>query len=129
MDWTNLLYDFLKICVIPMLGILTAYIVSYIKAQGAKIAMDIDNEMASKYITMLTNTIAECVVATNQTYVDSLKQQGKFDLEAQKQAFSLTQDAVLAILSDDAKEYLTAAYGDLNLYLTKKIEAEVNSNK
>lgn len=127
--WLDLLYDILKVCIIPMLGILTSYLVKYIKANGEKIAIDVDNELAAKYITMLTTTITECVIATNQTYVDSLKQQGKFDMEAQKQAFVLTYNAVLAILSDDAKKYLENAYGDLTLYLTQKIEAEVNANK
>lgn len=127
--WLDLLYDILKVCIIPMLGILTSYLVKYIKANGEKIAIDVDNELAAKYITMLTTTITECVIATNQTYVDSLKQQGKFDMEAQKQAFVLTYNAVLAILSDDAKKYLENAYGDLTLYLTQKIEAEVNVNK
>ena len=55
--------------------------------------------------------------------------QGKFDAEAQKEAFLLTSNAVIEILSDDAKIYLTAAVGDLNTYITKKIEAEVNINK
>lgn len=127
--WLDLLYDILKVCVIPMLGILTTYLVKYIKANGDKIAIDVDNELTAKYITMLTTTIAECVIATNQTYVDSLKQQGKFDMEAQRQAFVLTYNAVLSILSEDAKKYLENAYGDLTLYLTQKIEAEVNANK
>jgi hypothetical protein len=78
---------------------------------------------------MLTQTISDCVIATNQTYVDALKQQGKFDLEAQKVAFELTSNAVLEILSAEAQEYLANAVGDLNSYITKKIEAEVNYNK
>lgn len=129
MEWMNLLYDFFKVCVIPMLGILTAYLVSYIKAQGAKLQTDAQNELAKKYIGMLTNTITECVVATNQTYVDSLKKQDKFDKEAQKVAFNMTYNSVMSILSDEAKEYLETAYGDLTFYLTQKIEAEVNANK
>ena len=78
---------------------------------------------------MLTQTISDCVIATNQTYVDALKQQGKFDLEAQKVAFELTSNAVLEILSAEAQEYLSNAVGDLNSYIIKKIEAEVNYNK
>jgi hypothetical protein len=35
----------------------------------------------------------------------------------------------MAILSDDAKEYITETTGDLNVYLTQLIEAEVNKNK
>lgn len=88
-----------------------------------------DNALAAKYITMLSKTITDCVIATNQTYVDSLKAQGKFDAEAQKKAFNMTLTAVLSILNDEAKEYLTAIYGDLNTYITKQIEAAVNKNK
>jgi hypothetical protein len=33
------------------------------------------------------------------------------------------------VLTDEAKEYLTALYGDLSAYITNKIEAEVNLNK
>ena len=31
---------------------------------------------------MLKKTISDCVIATNQTYVESLKTQGKFDANA-----------------------------------------------
>ena len=35
----------------------------------------------------------------------------------------------MAILSEEAKEYLTTVYGDLDAYITTKIESEVNFNK
>jgi hypothetical protein len=35
----------------------------------------------------------------------------------------------MAVLNDDANAYLTNVYGDLTVYLTKKIEAEVNRSK
>jgi hypothetical protein len=41
----------------------------------------------------------------------------------------MSMDAVLAVLTDDAKEYLTNAFGDLDAYLTTKIEAEVKAQK
>lgn len=78
---------------------------------------------------MLTDTINSCVIATNQTYVESLKKQGKFDVEAQKQAFERTTQAVLTILSQEAKDYLANIYGDLDKYISEKIEASVNINK
>ena len=34
----------------------------------------VDSDTADKYIAMLTDTITNCVVATNQTYVDALKE-------------------------------------------------------
>lgn len=129
MDWMNLLYDIFDLCIIPLFGVLVAYVVKYINAKGNEIAASVDSELASKYIVMLTTTIADCVVATNQTYVEALKREGKFDKDAQAKAFQMTYDAVMDILTDDAKEYLANFYGDLTLYLTKRIEAEVVANK
>ena len=78
----------------------------------------LDNELAKKYISLLSSTITNCVIATNQTYVETLKKQGKFDAEAQKEAFNMTLNAVMALLTDEAKQYLSEIYGDLNTYIT-----------
>jgi beta-mannanase len=58
-----------------------------------------------------------------------LKEQGKFDIEAQKIAFQKTYDAILSILDDEIQNYITETSGDLSIYLTQKIEAVVNENK
>ena len=129
MDWMKLLYDVFNLCIVPLVGVLTFYLVQYIKAKGNEIAANVDSELASKYIVMLTTTITDCVVATNQTYVEALKKEGKFDKEAQYKAFQMTYNAIMDILTEDAKEYLNNLYGDLSLYLSKRIEAEVVANK
>ena len=129
MDWVELLSKIFEVCIIPLLGILTTFLVKFIQAKSAEIKETTNNELANKYITMLTNTITDCVIATNQTYVEALKKAGTFDAAAQKAAFNMTCESVLSILTDDAKEYLTNAVGDLNAYITQKIEAEVNNNK
>jgi hypothetical protein len=41
----------------------------------------------------------------------------------------MTYNAVIAILSTEAKEYLTNIYGDLSIYIANMIEVEVNKNK
>ena len=129
MDYTQLITNIFQVCIIPLLGVLTAFFVKWVNAKSAEIKTNIDDATLKKYMDMLTQTITDCVIATNQTYVESLKAQGKFDAEAQKKAFELTSNAVMKILSADAQEYLSSAVGDLNAYITKKIEAEVNANK
>ena len=129
MDWLNLLTQIFEVCIIPLLGILTTYIVKYIQVKSAEITEKTDNAIADKYTVMLADTITACVLATNQTYVEALKKQGKFDAEAQKVAFNMTLNAVMEILSEDAKKYLSEAFGDLNSYITSQIEASVNVNK
>lgn len=129
MDWLDLLFQIFEVCIIPLLGVLTAFVIKFIKAKEQEINAKHDNEVLAKYVTMLSETITDCVIATNQTYVESLKAQGSFDAEAQKIAFQKTFDSVMLVLSAEAKEYLTQAYGDLNAYITQKIESEVNLNK
>lgn len=129
MEWMVILQQIFELCVIPFLGILTMYAVNYIKAKTAELKTTNSNEILIKYLDMLSTTVIECVIATNQTYVNSLKGQNAFTEEAQKIAFQKTYDAVIAILSDDAKEYLTNVYGDLSTFIMNMIEAEVNRNK
>lgn len=132
MSWEKVLpflQEIFQVCVVPLLGILTAYLVKFINAKSSELVAQTDNELAQKYLSMLTETIEACVIATNQTYVNSLKEKNAFTAEAQKEAFNKTLDAVKAVLSDEAKEYLTTAYGDLNTYLTNQIEAQVNQNR
>ena len=129
MDWMELVSQIFELCVLPLLGVLTMFAVQFIRTKTQEIAVKNDNEILNKYLGMVSNTITECVIATNQTYVEALKKQGKFDAEAQKVAFNLTYSAVMTILSEDAKEYLTIAYGDLTAYITTQIEASVNLNK
>lgn len=129
MDWLGMLNQIFEVCIIPLLGVLTTYLVMYLKDKSKQLQEKVDNDLADKYIQMLTDTICVCVIATNQTYVESLKKQGKFTKEAQEEAFQKTLDAVLGILSEEAKEYLTTIYGDLNAYIKQMIEAQVNQNK
>ena len=125
----ELIASIFQVCIIPLLGVLTTFFVKWVNSKSAEVQASIDDKTLKKYLNMLTETISVCVLATNQTYVESLKAQGKFDSEAQKIAFETTCESVMNILSKEAKEYLTAAVGDLEAYVAKKIEAEVNINK
>ena len=129
MNYTEFITKIFQVCIIPLLGVLTTFLVKWLQIKSSELQIKMDNEVANKYMDMLTNTITECVLATNQTYVEALKQQNKFDLEAQKIAFDKTSEAVMAILTEDAKKYLESAVGDLELFIKQKIEAEVNLNK
>ena len=122
----NLIFELI---IIPLAGILVGFLVKYLKIKSDDICAKIENDNLQKYLNMLNNTISQCVIATNQTYVEALKKEGKFDLEAQKIAFDKTKTSVLQLLSQEAKVYLTTAIGDLDSYINNTIEAEVNLNK
>lgn len=125
MDWLDILYKIFEVAIIPLLGAATLYLITLINTKKEEIKKQAKSETTKKYIEMLDDTIINCIIATNQTYVDALKKAGSFDVEAQKQAFKLTYDAVMAILTDEAKTYLNEAIKDLNVYITNKIESGV----
>lgn len=129
MDWIKIFNEIFSMFIVPLLGLLTIYLVKIIRTKIENIKAKYNNELANKYISLLTDTICNCVIATNQTYVDALKNENIFDEEAQKEAFKRTYEAIIAILSDDAKKYLESIYGDLSKYIEECIEAEVNKNK
>lgn len=129
MDWSSFIQDLFTVVLIPLLGIAVKYFVSYIDAKMKALAANQENETYAKYIDMLNETIQNAVVTTNQTYVDALKAAGKFDAEAQKEAFHKTYNAVMSVLSTEAMNYFNELYGDATLYITNMIEAQVNTKK
>ena len=129
MDWMHILSQIFEIVIFPLLGIGTIYLIGLIKTKIQELKQKKDDELYHKYLSMLEDTIISCVLSTTQTYVESLKKEGKFDADAQKIAFTKTYTNVMNILSDDVKEYLQEAIGDLETYVYNKIEAEVRLTK
>lgn len=136
MEWSVIISEIFQVCLIPLLGLLSKYIIQFIQVKCEEIQLqNRENkelkhaEKINKYVKMLGDIITKCVVATNQTYVETLKKQGKFDQQAQEVAFQKTLLAVQAMLTAEAKQYLTEFYGDLDVYITSAIEAAVNEKK
>lgn len=112
-----------------LLTALTGYLITYINKKKKALQQEMDNEMADKYLEMLSITIVDCVTATNQTFVEALKKENAFTEEAQKEAFVRTYNNVMAILNEDCYEYLAEITSDVETYIINKIEAEVNFAK
>lgn len=109
--------------------ILTGYIVSVAKNVAENMAAKTGSTVEQSFIQEITDTISTAVSSTNQTYVDALKSAGQFSLAAQKEALQKSLDTALSILSTAAQEFITETYGDLEQYLTARIEAEVRTQK
>lgn len=125
----ELLNQIFQLCVVPLLGVLTTFLVQLIRKKTAEIVDAETDTKSKKYIQLLSDAITNCVIATNQTYVDSLKNKDAFDEEAQKVAFEKTYQAIIKTLNDDAYKYLQEVYGDLETYIKTKIESEVKTQK
>lgn len=125
----ELLGKIFELCIVPLLGILVPFVIQWIRTKSAALVASADNDLSKKYITMLTDTVTNAVIAVKQTYVDALKGKNAFTAEAQKEAFTMAYTAVLNNLTDEAKVYLNEAYGDLESYIKVLIEAKVHENK
>lgn len=129
MEWAVIIQEVFTVVLIPLLGLATKYLITFVKLKAEELKQKAELEKYNKYIDMLNATITNVVTATNQTYVNSLKEQGKFDAEAQKEAFRRSYETIIGILGEEAQRYLNAAIGDLNAYITNSIERQVSLNK
>lgn len=118
-----------EICIFPLLGALTTYLIFFLKAKATELKEKTDSQVIKKYIDMIDDTIITCVIATNQTFVNALKEKGEFNEAAQREAFERCLNAVMSILEDEVLDYIESITSDINLYLTEKIEAAVSNAK
>lgn len=108
---------------------LCGFAINYLKKRSAQIKDEADNALVTKYADMVTDTITNCVIAVNQTYVDALKKQDAFTKEAQEEAFKMCYNNIVGLLSTDVQKYIIETFGDLEIYLTTRIESLVNTSK
>jgi hypothetical protein len=83
------------------------------------------NETLQKATLLAQDLVLSAVQAVQQTFVEQLKKDGKFDKDAQLEALEKALKLVLAQIKPDAMAILTEAYGDLSKWLTMQIEATV----
>ena len=125
MDWVAVLEQTFELLIYPVISLVGVYLTYLISVKIKELKQKTNDETAKKYLDMLNETISSAVLVTTQTYVESLKKQGKFDAEAQKAAFTQTYEAVMKVLTAEAVKYITASVGDIETYITNRIEADV----
>jgi len=125
----EILTTLVQVVVIPAIPVLVTYLVKYLKAKADQTTTKINNELVRTYLQEATDAVLQAVTYTAQTYVDTLKKQGKFDKEAQQKAFNTAKDIALKLLTDEAKQMIEDLYGDLMLWLETKIEQTVKEQK
>ena len=125
----ELLFQILQAVIIAVIPIVSAYSIKWIKQAAEEAKASADSEKIQGYITEIANAISDAVAATSQTFVDELKKNGTFTMEAQKEAAQKALNACLASISPAATAFIQETYGDLTEYLSNKIEAEVRKQK
>ena len=106
-----------------------AYLVQYLHRKSEQIIAQTDNITIKAFLTEATDAVSTAVTYTSQTFVDALKKEGSFDKDKQQEALEKSLNKAISLLSEPAKKALEDIYGNLEAYLTSKIEAEVRSQK
>ena len=106
-----------------------AYLVQYLRRKSEQIIAQTDNMTIKAFLVEATDAVSTAVTYTSQTFVDALKKEGNFNKDKQQEALKKSLDKAISLLSEPAKNALTDIYGNLEAYLTSKIEAEVRSQK
>lgn len=110
--------------------VITAVVLPLISLGGTQliklINSKIKNDTAAKLLTEATTVVTNAVRCVFQTYVESLKAEGKFDAQSQEIALKKARDIALSQLSETAKEYIKNNFGDINEWVNTQIEASIN---
>lgn len=125
----DMLRSIIYIVLTAIMPILVQYIVKYINMKVDELSVNIKNEKAKMYINAVVDAISIAVVSVNQTYVDSLKQDGKFDETSAFAAKSLAMTRAKELISKDTEKFIDMMYGDFDKYLDNAIESYVRQAK
>ena len=125
----TVLNEILKAVLTAAIPILSAYLLNLIQSKSREAQAGTNSVIVKDLIAGAEKIVTDAVTATNQTLVDDLKKDGKFDAAAAKEAFQNTKDAILKILPQTTRDALAVFYGDVDAWLDSKIESTVKAAK
>lgn len=110
---------------IPLLTTLTGIAVKWLNSKANELKAKTENIYLKQALEMLDTSISAAVIAVNQTYVDELKKENIFTVDAQREAFKRVYQTAVNSLTDEAMAYLSNHIADIQSYIENRIEQKV----
>lgn len=132
MEFLKVLNYILYVVLTVIFPVVATYTVNLIKAkikESNVITNAAKNENITKIIEGALSDVMDAVLYINQIYVDALKSIGKFDKDAQKNAFNRAYAEALNMISEESQKVIEQVYGSFDKWLMLKIETSVNMAK
>jgi len=129
MDWSEIAKTIVWTVLVPSIPIIVAAVVKVAKAKAAESIATVSNAAIKTTLTEASDAVATAVTYTAQTFVDDLKAAGTFDAAAQKAALATALGKALILISTESKTLIANLYGNLEEWLTTKIEQQVKDQK
>ena len=120
--WMDVLIYAVEVAVGLVITVGVPYLFSLLKQKA-------NSDIALKYLDKAEGYVNDAVLMVKQTFVDSLKSEGKFDAEAQVEAFEQAYATWEQMISDEMKNIISETVGDLDAWVKTKIEAAVIESK
>lgn len=124
----NLLYTVITVAVPVLLSQIIPFIKSKVNQSNIVTEVTKSENLNSIINTAICN-VMDSVLYVNQIYVDSLKRNGNFNEQAQKDAFKLAYAEAVKLISDEAKNVISNTYGSFEEWVYMQIEIAVNNAK
>lgn len=113
----------------PLLVAIGTLLITLIQSKAAQIKAKNKYETIDKLIVTAEKVVTDSVIAIQQSFVESLKKEGKFSPEDQARAFDEAKEKVLKNLTVEGRNAITQLYQDLDAWIENKIEKNVNQLK
>lgn len=105
-------------------------IITYIGIRVSKwLNTKIEDEKQRKILETITDIVTRNVSTVFQTYVETLKDNNKFDDEAKERAFDFAKLGIVKELTEESVAFIKENYGDINNWLASKIESTIYNLK
>lgn len=130
LDWNYIVGYVLASLAIALLGFLTPKIISLFKAGIAWLKTKTSNEKVKTLLDMAGKVVEDAVIAANQTIVETLKKEGKFDGTVAEEIKNSVLEEVKNTLTQEEKDAIAQTSSlVLEDWIKQQIEVFVNKNK
>lgn len=129
MTWMDVLINVINSLVNIVVTLAIPYLFVLIKKKLSNDEKLANNDKVKYYMNLAQDYLCDTVIMVKQTFVDSLKAEGKFDANAQAEAFSIAKETWLDMMSEEMKDIIINEVGDLDLWVNAKLEKYVVETK
>lgn len=127
MDWNEILLMIVKSLGTALAAVISGFIIYGVKYAFSWIKSKVNLSVLNNILEKVEDVVIEAVQATEQKIVDVAKAADSWDDLAKKEAFEYALSTSLDNLNDKTKKILIAEYGNLESWLTNKIETYVRN--
>lgn len=129
MTWNDIATQIIEILISAVITIIGTFVSVFIHKLINKLNESIKSDNIENAMKRIDAIISQCVDTTTQTIVSSKKQGNEFTTADQKIAFDNTLANILSIVTTEDMNILSSCTGDVNKWLTTKIEAKILNDK